>query len=91
MNSLSVILISFLISYSFSADPTNYEYYKSDGIKTGLKAESEDFTLNERKIILLGGSLHYFRLPQQYWRDRLIKLRAAGLNAVFNKYKIHLL
>jgi beta-galactosidase GanA len=26
--------------------------------------------------------MHYFRIPPQYWRDRLRKLRAAGLNTV---------
>ena len=79
------LLLTFTIflTNSFGADPTNYEYYTKGGIKTGLKADSVDFTLNERKITLFGGSLHYFRLPQQYWWDRLQKLRAAGLNAVF--------
>ena len=78
---LFILILS--ITLSFGADPTNYEYYTNKGIKTGLKADSVDFTLNGREITLLGGSLHYFRLPQHYWRDRLIKLRAAGLNAVF--------
>ena len=87
MLSFVFLLISFLfITLSFGADPTNYEFYTSGGIKTGLKADSVDFTLNGREITLLGGSLHYFRIPQQYWRDRLIKQRAAGLNAVFNEF-----
>ncbi|KAL1131552.1 hypothetical protein AAG570_011169 [Ranatra chinensis] len=28
------------------------------------------------------GEMHYFRVPRQYWRDRLHKMKAAGLNAV---------
>ncbi|MCP4002837.1 MAG: hypothetical protein GY725_01450 [bacterium] len=36
----------------------------------------------QRKLIR-SGSLHYFRLPApELWRDRLAKMRAAGLNAV---------
>jgi hypothetical protein len=62
--------------------PTNYEYYTSGGIKTGLKAEGNFFTLNGKEIRILSGSLHYFRVPQQYWRDRLLKMKATGLNAV---------
>ena len=27
-------------------------------------------------------SLHYFRIPYQYWEDRLKKMATAGLNAV---------
>lgn len=28
------------------------------------------------------GSIHYFRIPPDYWRDRLLKLRAAGFNTL---------
>ncbi len=73
--------------YSHSAElPTNYEYYTSGGIKTGLIAEGNYFTLNGKEIRILSGSLHYFRVPQQYWRDRLLKMKAAGLNAVIHKF-----
>ena len=83
MTLISFLLISSLfLTQSFGADPTNYEYYTSGGIKTGLKADSEHFTLNGKQITLLSGSLHYFRLPWQYWKDRLDKFRAAGLNTV---------
>ncbi|KAK6644429.1 hypothetical protein RUM43_000696 [Polyplax serrata] len=30
----------------------------------------------------VAGSVHYFRMPNEYWRDRLRKVKAAGLNAV---------
>ncbi|KAL1509803.1 hypothetical protein ABEB36_004484 [Hypothenemus hampei] len=30
----------------------------------------------------IGGAMHYFRSPKQLWRDRLRKLRAAGLNTI---------
>lgn len=28
------------------------------------------------------GSMHYFRVPQAYWADRMKKFQAAGLNAL---------
>lgn len=31
---------------------------------------------------LLSGSVHYFRVVPAYWRDRLEKLKACGLNTV---------
>ena len=83
MSLISFLLISCqFFTHSLGVDPTNYEYYTSGGIKAGLRADSVDFTLNHRKITLLSGSLHYFRLPWQYWKDRLLKFRAAGLNTV---------
>ena len=34
----------------------------------------------EKKI--LSGAIHYFRVVPAYWEDRLMKLKAAGLNTV---------
>ncbi|XP_044744677.1 beta-galactosidase-1-like protein 2 [Coccinella septempunctata] len=62
--------------------PTLYEYYTLPKIETGLSANQSYFTLNGRNISLYSGALHYFRVPKPYWRDRLRKMRAAGLNAV---------
>ncbi|KAH1005396.1 hypothetical protein HUJ04_006394 [Dendroctonus ponderosae] len=62
--------------------PTLYEYYTSGGIQSGLNADQNYFTLNERNITLYSGAMHYFRTPKQLWRDRLRKMRAAGLNTV---------
>ena len=82
MKCLSVIIFCAVLACSLSADPTNYEYYTKGGIKEGLKAEGDHFKLNGKEITLLSGSLHYFRLPWQYWKDRLRKFKAAGLNTV---------
>ncbi|XP_050533362.1 beta-galactosidase-like [Daktulosphaira vitifoliae] len=30
----------------------------------------------------VSGSLHYFRIPKAFWKDRIQKMKAAGLNAV---------
>nr|CAD7432748.1 unnamed protein product [Timema monikensis] len=44
--------------------------------------ENDQFLLDGEPFRYVSGSLHYFRVPRVYWRDRLRKLRAAGLNAV---------
>lgn len=62
--------------------PTLYDYYTAGGINAGLSVDEKYFTLNERNITLYSGAMHYFRVPREYWRDRLRKMRAAGLNAV---------
>lgn len=62
--------------------PTLYEYYTGGGITGGLSAEQPYFTLNNKNITLYSGAMHYFRVPKEYWRDRLRKMRAAGLNTV---------
>eukprot|EP00069_Balaena_mysticetus_P013789 bmy_21984T0 len=30
----------------------------------------------------ISGSIHYFRVPRFYWKDRLLKMKMAGLNAI---------
>ena len=62
---------------------TLYQYFEGDGINSGLRAEERDwFELNGKKFRIFSGSLHYFRVHPAYWRDRLRKYRAAGLNAI---------
>lgn len=40
------------------------------------------FLLDGRPFTLRAGELHFQRIPREYWRDRLLKVRAMGLNAV---------
>lgn len=48
----------------------------------GLKAEGPSFMLNGKPFTILSGAMHYFRIVPQYWEDRLLKLKAMGLNTV---------
>ncbi|KAG8523385.1 Beta-galactosidase-1-like protein 3 [Galemys pyrenaicus] len=53
----------------------------------GLQTESRTggrphFTLEGQKFLIFGGSIHYFRVPREYWQDRLLKLQACGFNTV---------
>lgn len=48
----------------------------------GLSANSSQFTLEGHPFQILAGSIHYFRVPRTYWRDRLLKMRACGINTL---------
>ncbi|KAJ8920358.1 hypothetical protein NQ315_005222 [Exocentrus adspersus] len=77
-----LLLISSFNLFASEDLPTNYEYFTSGGISSGLSADQPTFTLNGKEIFIYSGGLHYFRVPRAYWRDRMRKIRAAGLNAV---------
>ena len=62
--------------------PTLYDHYTGGGIAAGLSVDQPYFTLNNKNITLFSGAFNYYRVPQEYWRDRLRKLRGMGLNAV---------
>ncbi|XP_057605431.1 beta-galactosidase-1-like protein 2 [Hippopotamus amphibius kiboko] len=38
--------------------------------------------LEDSAFWIFGGSVHYFRVPREYWRDRLLKMKACGLNTL---------
>lgn len=40
------------------------------------------FVLDGKPVQIISGEMHYPRIPQPYWRDRLLKAKAMGLNAV---------
>ncbi|GIN74631.1 beta-galactosidase [Bacillus sp. J14TS2] len=47
-----------------------------------LTYDEKNFLLDGKEIRLLSGAMHYFRTVPEYWEDRLLKLKAAGLNTV---------
>ncbi|KAB0403429.1 hypothetical protein E2I00_000441 [Balaenoptera physalus] len=56
---------------------------RSVGLQTEERAgRNPYFTLEGHEFLIFGGSIHYFRVPRVYWRDRLLKLRACGFNTV---------
>ena len=44
--------------------------------------EKDSFYLDGAPFRVLAGTIHYFRVPREYWRDRLLKLKHCGFNAV---------
>jgi beta-galactosidase len=42
----------------------------------------DDFLLNGKPFRIMAGEIHYQRIPREYWADRLMKVKAAGLNTV---------
>ncbi|XP_031201172.1 beta-galactosidase-1-like protein 3 isoform X2 [Mastomys coucha] len=56
---------------------------RSEGLSTKTNAQGKAyFTLEGHKFMIVGGSIHYFRVPREYWKDRLLKLQACGFNTV---------
>lgn len=47
-----------------------------------FQIEHNQFVFNGEPVRILSGAMHYFRIVPEYWRDRLLKLKACGLNTV---------
>ncbi|RMB92048.1 hypothetical protein DUI87_31577 [Hirundo rustica rustica] len=52
------------------------------GRTLGLQTENSQFLLEGMPFRIFGGSMHYFRVPREYWEDRMLKMRACGLNTL---------
>ncbi len=44
--------------------------------------EGDRFVLNGKPWVIRSGEMHYARVPREYWRDRMRKMRAMGLNTL---------
>jgi beta-galactosidase len=44
--------------------------------------EGEHLLLDGKPFQIISGEIHYARVPREYWRDRLRKIRALGLNTI---------
>ena len=44
--------------------------------------EGDQFIFDGKPLQIISGELHYERIPREYWRDRLQKARAMGLNTI---------
>lgn len=49
---------------------------------TRLVADSTGFRFDGQPLQIISGEMHYARVPRAYWRDRLRKARAMGLNTI---------
>lgn len=47
-----------------------------------IKVENGQFILNEKPFYLYSGEIHYFRIPQKFWKSHIQRAKAAGLNCV---------
>ena len=47
-----------------------------------FEISGNQFLYDGKPVRILSGAIHYFRVVPEYWRDRLLKLKACGFNTV---------
>jgi beta-galactosidase len=50
--------------------------------KAGVRLDPNVLSIQGKPVIVLCGSLFYFRIPRALWQDRLGKIKAAGYNCI---------
>ena len=56
-------------------------------VKEGIKLSQftyngSSFLMDGKEYTIISGAMHYFRIPREYWYDRLLKLKECGFNTV---------
>lgn len=64
--------------YTQEQNTSDYKFSHPDRIRF----DSRSLIIDGKPIFIFSGELHYFRCPQELWKDRLLKLKDAGLNCV---------
>lgn len=56
-----------------------------------LTYKDSQFYLDDKPFTVISGAMHYFRIPREYWYDRLLKLRECGFNTVetYTPWNLH--
>lgn len=57
-------------------------YESSFGPLGVTRTSQEDFVIKGKHVTIMSGAIHYYRVVPDYWHDRLLKLKAMGLNTV---------
>ncbi|MBR4743605.1 MAG: beta-galactosidase [Oscillospiraceae bacterium] len=47
-----------------------------------LTVQGKYFLADGHPFRIVAGAMHYFRVPREYWKDRLLKIKACGFNAI---------
>ena len=88
MRAIAAIFGSFLFFSVIVALPIpNFEFVGDHDAKESVttpsfKIVNDTFLLDGKPFQIIAGSIHYSRVPREYWRDRLQRLRSLGLNSV---------
>lgn len=70
----TVLALAAFLSVCYTAKPTARSFE--------IDYEENAFVKEGRLFRVVAGAMHYFQVPHQLWRDRLTKMRAAGVNTL---------
>ncbi|KAF6157131.1 hypothetical protein GIB67_041592 [Kingdonia uniflora] len=78
-----IIIISFfslLLTTSLSIEPSSLQTSLINS--RAFEIDDDKFWKDGEQFQIIGGDVHYFRVHPVYWRDRLLRAKALGLNTI---------
>ncbi|XP_027837509.2 beta-galactosidase-like isoform X2 [Aphis gossypii] len=80
-NMMTAVVVAVFL-YSVVAGITTGNTIETSKPTFTVDYERNEFLKDGQVFRYVSGSLHYFRVPKPYWKDRIQKMKAAGLNAI---------
>lgn len=81
-----IFLISLFVLAAFAPLPSishrSSQFHLDKGYTHKFEIADDMFWKDGEPFRIIGGDLHYFRVHPEYWRDRLLRAKALGLNTV---------
>ena len=75
LTSTTVCIILLIFIYNVSSNVSSKRSFTID-------YDNNCFLKDGNPFRYISGGIHYFRVPEYYWEDRLRKIRKAGFNAI---------
>jgi len=83
MTSSQARCVAFLLAIAFLAVfSARAQTSRAKRVAHSFEIDGDHFALDGKPFQIISGELHYARIPREYWRDRLRKGRAMGLNTI---------
>ena len=80
---VAVLITAITLGIVLGGSSNDDENIDPDNIQSALTEDGIHLHLKDHgRLRIMSGSIHYFRMPQESWRDRLEKLKATGANTV---------
>jgi beta-galactosidase len=77
------LLIASLVWWTSRESRANDSMYPPQpAAASAINFDGRGFLVNGQRTFIASGSIHYPRVPQALWHDRLLRLKRAGLNCV---------
>jgi len=61
---------------------SNLDVMQLDGNNHTFGIQRNSFVWDDKPVALQAGEVHYFRIPSMYWKDRLLRVKAMGMNSI---------
>lgn len=84
MMNIRLFEISGLLSLAMQVLATPAATKTTETTAPAFTYDATSFLLHGEPYIIIGGQMDPQRIPPEYWRDRLAKARAMGLNTIFS-------